>query len=273
MICNFKICIFIALGLIYSANFSFAQDSALTNNTDEPIEISAQKSLEWLQNSNEYIAKGDVIVTQSDLTLQADNLTANYDNNSGDNLNITRITAIGNIVVKDAGNTALGDKITFDLQTNDIVLTGENIKLITPEQTITANDSLTYNTQSGQAKAVGNAKIKTVKETLQASAITAEFFKNPQTNKQELQKATANKNVKITTDEEIITGNKAIYEAKKNTATITGNVKIQRGVNTLEGNRAVVNLVTNISQIFGDKKSGTRVKGVFFPKSNTQSEQ
>ncbi len=272
MIYKVKIYFLIFLGLVYFTNNASAQESPLTNNSDAPIEISAQESLEWLQSTYEYKATGDVVVTQGELTLNADNLIANYDNNSGDNLNITMITATGNVVVKDAGNTAYGDKITYNLQTKEIILTGENIKLVAPEQTITARDSLTYNTQSGQAKAIGNAKIKTQKETLQASTITANFSKNPQNGNQELSTAVASNNVKITTDEEVITGKNGVYNAQKNTATITGNVKIQRGPNSLEGNRAIVNLSINVSQMFGDKKSGKRVKGVFFPQSNKSSE-
>lgn len=252
--------------LLFSAPLQ-AQQSPLSNNADEPIEISAQESLEWLQNLRQYKANGSVIVTQGNLSLNADSLIADYDDTSGDALSITLITATGNIILKDLENTAYGDKITYNLRTNDIVLTGSNIKLTTSEQTITAQDELTYNTEKGSAKAVGNAMIKTTKETLKADVITANFAKNSQTNKQELTTAIATGAVTISTKDEVITGNKGTYNAQNNTAEINGNVKITRGKNTLQGNRATVNLTTNVSQMFGDKNSGERVKGVFFPNS------
>jgi len=256
---------------ILCVNPSVAQDNPLSNSSDNPIEISAQESFEWLQNQKQYKAVGAVIVTQGDLSLQADELIADYDESAQENLNITLITATGNVVLKDLDNTAYGDKIIYDLTTDDIVLTGQNIRLIAPEQNITARDSMTYNNKKGIAKAVGNARIKTAKETLNANIITANFSKNNQEKKQTLTNAIATGGVKITTKEEEITGNNGTYNAIKNTADIKGNVKITRGPNTLEGSRASVNLTTNISQIFGDKKSGKRVKGVFFPKSQNDN--
>jgi len=261
--------------LIYIGLFLFAfpvtaQETPLSGGSDEPIEISAQESLEWLQNKKQYKAIGSVIVTQGDLSLNADEIIADYDETAGDNLNITFITATGNVILNDVDNKAYGDKITYNLQTGDIILTGENVRLVAPEQTITARDQMTYNTEKGTAKAIGNATIKTAKETLKANTITANFSKDNQTNKQILDNAVAKGGVTISTTDETITGNNGVYNAKNNTAEINGNVKIKRGPNSLEGNRARVNLSTNVSQMFGDKNSGKRVKGVFFPKSENK---
>ena len=261
--------IYLFLLLIFIPVNVAAQSPVSDNDSESPIEISADNSLEWLQNKKQYIANGNVIVTQDDLELKADKLVAHYDDSkAGGASNITLLEATGNVALKDASNKAYGDSITYDLVTDDIVLTGSNPRLIAPDQTITATEKLTYNNKKGTARAIGNARIKTSTETLEAQTITAQFQKNTDgSSRQKLSTATTTGRLKITTDDEVITGSKGTYDAIKNTATVTGNVKIIRGPNTLEGERATVNLNTNISQIFGNEKSGKRVKGVFYPKS------
>ena len=71
-----------------------------SDKSSSPIEISAEESLEWLQEKKQYVANGSVIVTQDEMTLTADKLVADYDDNQGGSLNITFLTATGNVVLK-----------------------------------------------------------------------------------------------------------------------------------------------------------------------------
>jgi lipopolysaccharide export system protein LptA len=236
----------------------------------DPVEISADGTLEWLQNKNQYVANGNVEAKQGDVTIFADQLIADYvDNESGGNVEITNITAIGNVRIKNTDSTAQGDKATYDINTTEAILTGKNLKLTTPDQVITATKSMTYNSTKGQAKAIGNAKIVSDGNTLSAPTITANFKKD-NIGKQTLSRAEANGGVTIKTPDEVLTGNKGIYNANNDTAEIIGNVKIIRGPNILEGARGEVNLKTNVSKMFGAPNSGQRVKGVFFPGSNKE---
>ena len=145
-------------------------------------------------------------------------------------------------------------------------LTGHNLKLTTPDQTITASERMEYDTVKNIAKAVGSAKILREPDTLNANIITANFTKDAD-GKQVLKTAHASGGVIIKTPEETLTGDHGTYNAAQNTAKVTGNVKIVRGPNVLEGSRAEVNLTTNISKMFGSPESGKRVKGVFYPGS------
>lgn len=242
------------------------------NNSDAPVEISADGTLEWLQNQNQYIANGNVEAKQGDVKIYADKLVADYienenstDDGSG-NVEITQITATGNVRIENADTKAQGDKAVYDVNTTQATLTGSNLKLTTPEQVITATKSMSYNSIKGTAKATGNAKIISDGNTLTAPIIQAKFKKD-KSNKQTLSRADATGGVTIKTPDEIITGDKGIYNATSDTAEIIGNVKITRGPNILEGARAEVNLTTNISKMFGAPNSGKRVKGVFFPTS------
>lgn len=242
------------------------------NSSNDPVEISADGTLEWLQNKNQYVANGNVEVIQGDVTINADQIIADYvdgENSAGGNVEITQITAIGNVLIKNKDSTAQGDNAVYDVNTTEATLTGNNLKLTTPEQVITATKSMTYNSKSKTAKAVGNAKIIQEKNTLSAPTIQANFKDNNE-GQQILKNATASGGVTIKTPDETLTGNKGTYNANNNTAEIIGNVKIVRGPNILEGARGEVNLTTNISKMFGAPQTGQRVKGIFYPKSESR---
>jgi len=67
--------IYLFLLLIFIPVNVAAQSPVSDNDSESPIEISADNSLEWLQNKKQYIANGNVIVTQDDLELKADKVT------------------------------------------------------------------------------------------------------------------------------------------------------------------------------------------------------
>lgn len=258
---NIYICLLIILFLPTS---SFAQD---IGNNQEPVEISADVTLEWLQNEKQYVANGNVEAKQGDVTILTDKLIADYrDDGKGGNVDIWQLTAEENVQIKNTDSTATGDYAVYNVETGLATLTGKNLKLTTPDQVISAQKSMEYNANKGVAKAIGNAKIIRETNTLSANTITANFTKDSN-GKQILNTAKASGGVTIKTPDEIITGNSGIYNAKNNTVKISGNVKITRGPNTLEGDRAEVNLTTNISKMFVAPNSGKRVKGVFFPSS------
>jgi lipopolysaccharide export system protein LptA len=244
----------------------------------EPIEITASKSVEWLRNQKQYVAREDVIVTQGNMQIFADLLTADYRDGATSSMEIWQITAEGNVRIKDDKNTAYGDQGVYDVTGGVAVLTGGDLKLVSPDQTVTAKDRMEYHSNERIAKAIGNAKVVRAKDTLNANTITA-YFKDsaaapaatqPSTNPVgggSLDRLEADGNVVITTPTEVLRGSKAVYRADSNTAEITGKVKIERGENVMEGERAEVNLTTNVSKMFGSNKDGGRVRGVFFPGS------
>lgn len=249
-----------------------AQDVAgLTGGSKEPVEISAGKTLEWHQQEKQYVADGEVEAKQGDVTILSEKLVADYrDDNEGGNVEIWQITALENVRIKNIDSTATGDKAVYDVDTGQATLTGQDLKLTTPEQVISAQERMEYNSVKGVAKAVGNAKIIQGSDTLSASTITANFTKDAN-GKQTLSNATAMGGVTIKTPEETLTGDTGFYNAANNTAEVKGNVKIVRGPNVLEGARAELNMKTNVSKMFGAAESGKRVKGVFFPGSNKNS--
>lgn len=254
-----------------------------TANNAQPIEITATKTVEWLRDQSQYVARENVIVTQGAMSIHSDLLTADYREGAETSMEIYQLTAEGNVQIKDDTNTAYGEKGVYDVTAGIAVLTGSDLKLVSPDQTVTATERMEYHSNERLAKAIGNATVRRPKDTLKADTITAYFAddKAPATASAspnaalgggKLDRLEGEGHVVITTPTEILYGNKAIYSAAKNTAELIGNVKIERGPNVLTGNRAEVDLATNISKLYGSEKEGGRVRGVFFPDSKNKSD-
>lgn len=253
--------------------FIVAQNAAawaqqnLNPGRDDPLEITADQTLEWHRNDKQYIARGNVIVHQGTVTIHADTLTADYRETSASAFEIYRLTAAGSVRIVSQGNTATGTQAVYDVDRGVAVMTGDNLRLTSPDQDVTAQQSFEYWVTDGKLTARGNAVVKRAGgDTLRADTVSAVFAEDAGGSRQ-LKRLNADGNVKITTPTEVLTGNKGQYEAATNIAQITGHVKIARGPNVLEGESAEVNLTTNVSTMKGSPAQGGRVRGVFYPGS------
>ncbi len=249
-----------------------AQNTGLSTNSKEPVEITADKTLEWRRADNQFAATGNALAAQGTASIAAQTLIADYRKTPTASMEIYHLKATDNVVLTSEDSKAYGDNAVYDLDKGLATLTGQNLKLISPDQTITANDRFEYYVNEGRANAIGRAKVTRPKpeggtDTLEADKISALFKENTKGN-QTIDTMEAAGNVIITTPQEVITGAYAEYKADTNQAKINGGVTIRRGPNILEGDRAVVDLNTNLSQIFASKKSGERVRGVFYPGSD-----
>jgi len=274
--------------LLLASTAAFAQTAPAPApapaNSGQPIEITATETVEWLRNEKQYVARKDVIVKQGAMEIHSDLLTADYREGAESSMEIWQLTAEGNVKILDETTTAYGDHGVYDVTKGVAVLTGKDLKLVSPDQTVTATERMEYHANDRLAKAIGNATVVRAKDTLKANTLTA-YFKDEtvaapaaQTAKPansplggggNIDRLEADGNVVIKTPTETIYGSKAVYRADTNTANITGKVRLERGENVLEGNRAEVNLTTNVSKMFGSEKEGGRVRGVFFPGSDT----
>lgn len=274
----------LALGALLATLYVVPVLAQTNDNSAQPIEITATKNVEWDRTNKKYIARDNVIVTQGTMTLKCDTLTADYREGATSSTEIWQLVAEGNVTIADAKNTAYGDHGVYDVASGHAVLTGKDLKLVSPVQTVTARDRLEYFSNDRKAMAVGNAKVIRPNNTLSAAVLTA-YFKDESTQSAStstaakktdnaatvmkgsgnLDRLEADGNVVILTPTERLSGNKARYNAATDIAELLGNVKVEKDENILEGSRAEVNLTTNISKMFADEKKGGRVRGVFFP--------
>lgn len=252
-----------------------AQEASL-GNSKEPLEVTADGTLEWHRNEKKFLAKKNAEAKQGDVSIQGELLTANYTESDEQNIKISRVDASQNVVIKSRETDAYGDEGYYDLDKGYAELTGDNLKMVGTDQVVTARDRFEYWAVEGKLIAIGAAKITRRNEqgevnTLEADTITA-FMKNNEQGDRVLDRLVANDNVVITTPTEVLTGNYGVYEATSNEAEITGNVKITRGPNILEGARATVDMNTSISRMYGSGGARGRVKGVFIPGSEKKDD-
>ncbi|MCB1784467.1 MAG: ostA-like family protein [Alphaproteobacteria bacterium] len=234
----------------------------------KPLEITAQESLEWNRTEKFFKARKTVIAKQGETTLKADTLTAKYRDEKGGGMKIYRIEADGHVIIESAASKAYGDHAVYTVDDGLAVLKGKNLRLTAPDQTVTARDRIEYRVANGKLDAIGNAVAMREGDKLEADRISAIFTKDSK-GKRTLKQLDAKNNVKITTPTEVLTGDNGTYQADTSLAEIIGNVKITRGPNILEGEKAQLDLKTNISKMFGSADGNGRVRGVFYPGSET----
>ncbi|PCI54878.1 MAG: ostA-like family protein [Alphaproteobacteria bacterium] len=260
------LCSFCLVFLLSSSN-GWAQ-TTLNPDRNEPLEITADDSLEWHRTKLYFKARKNVRAVQGGTTLISDMLTARY-REGGEGMDIHTLQADGHVQIISAQSKAYGDHATYKVDKGYAVMTGQNLRLISDGQSVTARDKFQYWVNSGRLEAIGHAVAVRLGDKLEADKLIATFTED-KTGKRTLKTLEAIGHVVITTPTEILTGELAIYQAATNIAEIHNNVKIMRGPNVLQGDRAQVNLETNVSKIFGGTGENGRVRGVFYPGSETK---
>ena len=280
-----------------------------------PIDISASDGIEWRQVEQQVIASGNARAIRGQVTVNADRLTAWYRKKgaagaaqpapvaglvgdpSTEGNEIYRLQADGHVRIFTPTDQAQGDKATYDLDQSVLVMTGRNLKLTTPTDTITAKDDLEYWPQKHMAVARGNAVVTTndakrvAADTLVAyttdnppppsakaaptsttpssaipSSVTSSSVTpsgDPLTASGKLQRVEAFGNVSIRTPTDTVTGDRGVYVPDTGMARLGGNVRITRGQNQLNGAEADVNMKTGIATLIGQKAG--RVQGLVVP--------
>lgn len=246
-----------------------------------PLEVEADEGLELRQKERLLIARGNAIARQGDVTLAADVLAASYAETEGGEQRIERIDAIGSVVIRTPTETVRGDRAVYDLIRDVAQVTGENLRLETPEQVVTARDSLEFWNAEQRAVARGDAIVAQGAQRMRADvleALLAEAGENGdasvtatadgERDLPAIRMVRAWGNVLISTDDEIVRGERGEYDVVTGLATLDGSVRITRGDNQLDGDRAVVNMNTGVSRLVSaDGGSRGRVRGLFFPGS------
>ena len=227
-----------------------------------PLEINADEGIEWQQKTQAYIARGNARAAQGDVAVHADTLTAYYREKQGGGTTIWRIDAENRVRIVSPTQRAFGDKGIYDVDNGILVLTG-NVRMETDTDRITARDSLEYWEKRNLAVARGNAVAERGENKLRADVLTAHFVKDA-TGKSRVKQVDAFDNIVITTPDEIVRSDRAVYDVETGIARLTGSVKITRGPNQLNGEYAEVNLNTGVSRLFG---RGGGVRGIFTPEA------
>ena len=278
-----------------------------------PLEINASDGIEWRRDEQVYIARGDASASRGGVTVNADRLIAHYRDTDTDSsgrssggggsggdssgggaglstggTEIYRIEAVGNVRIADQRSTAQGDKAVYDLDQQVVVMTGDNLRFETDQETITAEDSLEYWQARDLAVARGDAKAARDDREIQADVLAARFARKQTggdrtdggdsadgngvapARQQQIERIEAFDNVRISTPNEFARGDRGVYNTRTKIATLIGNVRITRGENQLNGGWGQVNLRTGVSRLRGappEAGGDTRVRALLQPDS------
>jgi lipopolysaccharide export system protein LptA len=277
-------------------------------NQGGPIEITATDGIEWRQQEQVVIARGDARAVRDAVTVDAERLIARYRPRNAtpgaappapaaagesplSGGEIWRLEAEGNVRVTSATERAEGQRAVYDMDQAVMVLSGRGLSLTTPDQTITARDSLEYWPQRRMAVARGGAVVLTsdnrriTADTLVAYFLEAAPAATPAAAPAPTAAAPASRppiaglpgagegsrvdrveaygGVEIRTAEEVVRGDRGVYSPQTGLARLVGGVRITRGENQLNGQEAIVNLRSGVSRLVS--APGTRVQGLVLP--------
>jgi len=274
-----------------------------------PVEVTAVDGIEWRQQEQVIIARGEARAVRGGVTVEADRLLARYRPRGGQAAQpapqpsespagggeIWRLEAEGNVVVFTATDRAEGDRAVYDMDQAVMVMTGRALRLINPDNTLTARDSVEYWSQRRMAVARGNAVVVTNDgRRVRADTLVAHFAETPpegqprpqaaatQTPAGEpapgqpgpgqpssIERVEAFGNVEIRTEQEVVRGDRGVYNPNTGMARLLGQVRITRGDNTLTGQEAIVNMQTGVARLVS--APGQRVQGLVVPQQGEQA--
>jgi lipopolysaccharide export system protein LptA len=238
-----------------------AQGIGLTAPGDRrPLDIEADSGIEWRQKDNVYIARGNAHATRGNATLYGDTLIAHYRSTSPDRprnpdtgaisgpTEVYRVEAEGNVRLVNDTSSVFGSHAVYDVDSATAVFTGNNLKLVTPRDTVTARDSLEWYDNKNVGVARGDALAIREAKRLAGDVLVAQVVRPPN-EAARISRIDAQGHVTVTTLTDVAQGASAVYNVDTGIATLMGGVTITRGDNQLRGQYAVVDLNKNVSRI------------------------
>jgi lipopolysaccharide export system protein LptA len=214
---------------------------------------------------------------------------------------VYRLEADGHVRIVTPTDEAVGDHAIYDIDQAVLLLTGHALKLTTPQQVMTARDSMEYWSQKRMAVGRGNAVVVTTDGRRLAGDVLVGYFEPPTTPATgtaapaakagpvqpaaattpppppadpigasgKLQRVEAFGNVEVRTATDTVRGDRGVYLPDTGMARIVGHVRITRGQNQINGPAADVNMKTGIAHMIG-ANAGQQVEGIIMP-NDTQS--
>lgn len=271
------------------------------------IEITASQGMEWRQQQQEIIARGAARAVRGTVTVTADQLIAYYRKKTGTaaapaapaapdamgtgNNEIYRLEALGHVNIYTPTDHATADRAIYDMDQSVLVLTGHNLKITTPQDVLTAKNSMEYWSLRHMAIARGQATVTTndgrriYADTLvaytkpsgkapglqDASAAQAKPGADPLAASGKLERVEGFGHVELRTQQEVIRADRGVYVPDTGMARLVGHVHITRGLNQLNGDQAVVDMRTGVSTL--SRTPGQRVQGLVVPSDAHRAER
>ncbi len=284
-------------GLALMVSLGAAHAQGIDLSSGGPVEVTARDGFEWHENEQTVIATGDARAVRGTVTVLADRLLARYRKKAGGDTapaatpaaaasgspdtsanEVYRLEADGHVRIVTPTDEAVGDHAVYDIDQALLVMTGRHMKLTTPQQVMTARDSMEYWSQKHMAVGRGDAVVVTSDaRRLSADVLVGYTTAPPATpatktpasgadpvgGAGKLERVEAFGNVEVRTATDTVHGDRGVYVPDSGIARIVGHVRLTHGQNQLNGPAADINMKTGIAHIVSDP--ATRVQGLIMP--------
>ncbi len=246
-----------------------AQGLSTLQSGEGPLEITADRGIEWRRAERLYVARGNARAARGGLQLYADALTAHYRDTAAGGTEVYRINADGHVRIVSPGQTVRADNGVYNVDRALVWLRGRDLRLETEQDMIRARDSLEYWERQRAVVARGDAVARRGDREIRADVLTA-YFRPDADGRLEMRTVKADGNVRISTPTEFARGDGGVYYVTEQLATLTGAVRITRGESQLNGEYAEVDLESGVSRLLAappGQPGDARVRGLLVPGS------
>ncbi len=248
-----------------------------------PVDITADDGIEWRQNDQVVIARGNARAIRDGTTVDAARLLARYRPQggaagaaaaqpappqppaqpgesplSGGN-EIWRMEAEQNVRISTATDVAVGDRAVYDMDQAVLVLTGSNISYTTPQHVITARDSLEYWSQRRMAVGRGSAVVVTQDgRRITADTLVAYMLEDPPPGAPPTAAgAPAGQPVSVRVPTQARPGTEGTQgpppgQGRIDRVELFGNVEIRTQTEVVRGDRGVYSAATGLARVLGN---------------------
>lgn len=262
---------FVALAVLVLASPPPAAAQGLigSQGSKGPLEVTADRGIEWQRAEKLYIARGNARAARDDFELYADVLTAHYREHATGKTEVFKIVAIGQVKIVSPGETVYADKGVYEVDSGLVLLHGDDLRLETDKDLVRARDSLQFWEFQQVAVARGDAMARRDDQEIRADVLTA-YFRPGADGRLEMSTVKADGDVRVTTATEFASGDGGVYYVAEQLATLNGGVRISRGESIMSGEYAEVDLASGVSRLLGappGQPGDARVRGVVVPDS------
>lgn len=244
---------------------------------EAPLIIDAAESIDCVQEDNRCTATKQAKAQRGDRVIFADQVIVHFaPGKTLKDREVIVLEAQGHVRCEDPSRTAFGERAFYTVADKHVLLTGKNLQILSPEQKLTATQSLEYFDEEKKAVAKGNAIFIHQDRVIQADELIAYFKATEEVSPQVTPSAesqlaldfvVAKGNVLISTPHQIARGNRGRYDATTACATLEGKTEIVQGKNLIQGGKASIDLKKNVAVM---QQKRQRVQALLVPRDLKQ---